>query len=312
MMKINKNPEYFLTVAAEKSISKAAEKLYVSQPYLSQHIIRLEDSLGMKLLDRERTPLELTAAGEIYANYLESSRQLYQKLMLDLDQISPNRSQTLKLGFSNWRASTLLPDILPVFTAKYPDVKLEFFEEPNSSLYRLIADDKVDLVIMNTMHNTPDYVTTETIMHEKIVMVGHRDNPVTQRLLQQQQNGQQIDLQLLENERMILLRPEAALASRVNNYLDKNKIVLRNFIYTANATTALNLTAQNYGFCFLNETGVWSAPSQNELAFFDFDTEDMIHPLCVVYKKKSYLRPVAKDFINMMIELYKDKAENLK
>ena len=109
-----------------------------------------------------------------------------------------------------------------------------------------------------------------------------------------------------------MLHPETALAGRVNNYFDKSKIVLRNFIYTANATTALNLTAQNYGFSFLNETGVRSAPSQNNLAFFDFDTEDMIHPLCVVYKKKSYLRPVAKDFINMTIEFYKGKGKNIK
>ena len=84
-MQVNKNPEYFLTVARERSISKAAEKLYVSQPYLSQHILRLEESFHTRFFNRETTPLTLTPAGEIYARSLESSRQLYQKLLQEGD-----------------------------------------------------------------------------------------------------------------------------------------------------------------------------------------------------------------------------------
>jgi len=304
-VKINKNPEYFLTIAAEQSISKAAEKLYVSQPYLSQHVSRLEDFFQVRLLDRKKSPITLTPAGQIYVNYLQSCTQLYQKLLLDFDALNANRRLTLRLGFSNWRASTLLPDILPVFSEKYPEVKLEFFEVPTSELYRLIAEDKVDFVIMNTTLNSPDYVTTETIMQEKILLVGNRNNPTTVKLLEAQEKHLGLDLRLLENERMILLRPEIVMASRVNNYLDKKRIVLRNFVYTTNTTTAINLAAQNYGFCFMNETGTSCVANFQDLVFFDLDSPDMIQPLCVVYKKTSYLLPIAKDFIDITIDFYK-------
>lgn len=309
MIKVNKNPEYFLAVASERSISKAAEKLYISQPYLSQHIIRLEEGFGIQLLDRETTPLTLTPAGEIYANYLESCRQLYQKLMVDFENIHTRRDQTLRMGFSNWRASAFLPDILPVFSEQYPDVKLEFFEVRTSELYRLIAEDKVDFVIMNTTLDVPDSVTTEIICYEKILLAGNRNNPATGELLRQREAGEPLSLKCLEKERMILLRPELMLARRVNNYLDKRQLVLQNVVYTTNAATALNLTAQNYGFCFINETGVSSAPNPQELAFFELDSEDMVHPLCVVYKKKSYLLPIARAFIDMTIEFYKKTHE---
>lgn len=307
MMKVNKNPEYFLTVAAERSISKAAEKLYISQPYLSQHIIRLEESFQVQLLDREKTPITLTPAGEIYANYLESCRQLYRKLLFDFDSVSASRARSLRLGFSHWRASTLLPDVLPTFTQRYPDVKLEFFESPTSDLYGLITSDKVDFVIVNTTLDTPDDVTTETIFYEKILLVGHRDNPVSSAFLQMRQAGLPLDLHLLEEEQMLLLRPELALAKRVNNYLDKKQIVLRHFTYTTSASTALNLTAQNYGFCFVNETGVHCAPNREDLIFFDLDSDDMVHPLCVVYKKNSYLTPTARAFIDIMLAIYQDR-----
>lgn len=306
-MKVNKNPEYFLTVARERSISKAAEKLYVSQPYLSQHIIRLEESFHMQLLNRETTPLTLTPAGEIYAKYLESSRQLYQKLLLDFDTINTARTQTLRMGFSSWRASTLLPDVLPSFSARYPDIRLEFFEVPTSEMYRLLADDKVDLIIMNTSLDVPNYVTVETILYERILLAGNRRSPTAQALQRLQEAGQPLDLRLLEAERMILLRPELVLAQRVNNFLDKHGVVLRDCVYTTSAATALNLAAQNYGMCFLNETGVRCAPNADELVFFDFDSDDMVHPLCVGYKKNSYLLPIARAFIDMTIQVYKGR-----
>ena len=61
----DRNPEYFLAIASEKSISKAAERLHISQPYLSQYVIHLEKEFGVRLLDRTKSPLALTAAGEI-------------------------------------------------------------------------------------------------------------------------------------------------------------------------------------------------------------------------------------------------------
>ena len=145
----------------------------------------------------------------------------------------------------------------------------------------------------------------ETFFQEHILLAGHRKHPVTQEFLRMQEAGEVPDLSLLEKERVILLRPEFMLAQRVNNYLDKKQVILQNTVYTTNASTALNLTAENYGFCFVNETGIHSAPHQEDLAFFYFDTEDMVHPLSAVYKKKSYLIPAARRFIDLMLEYYK-------
>ena len=302
-MHINKNPEYFLTVTAEGSFSKAAEKLYVSQPYLSQHVLRLEKEFGVKLLDRSQTPLRLTEAGRIYANYLESGKRLEQKLLSDFDALSQNREQTLRLALSSWRAGVLLPDILPVYAAQYPQVRLDVMEYPTSELYGLVAGDKADLAVMNTNLETPDGITVETIINERILLAGNRKNPVTQIFLAARERGEPIDLHALENERVVLMRPGTFLSNRVRNFLDREQVTLRRVTYGTNAATALGLAARNYGFCFLNETGVRSAPG-DELAFFDFDTPDMTHPLCAVYKSSSYLRPITRAFIDVTADFY--------
>ena len=82
-----KNPEYFLTIVKERSISKAAERLYLSQPYLSQYLAKLEHSLGVILLDRSHTPLTLTPAGELFHAYLERQGYLERQLVSDLQDL---------------------------------------------------------------------------------------------------------------------------------------------------------------------------------------------------------------------------------
>ena len=84
-----KNPKYFLTIVKEHSISKAAERLYLSQPYLSQYLAKLENSLGVVLLDRSHTPLKLTPAGEamvLYAQRILEAEQAMTSRFADLNQ----------------------------------------------------------------------------------------------------------------------------------------------------------------------------------------------------------------------------------
>ena len=239
----DRNPEYFLAIASEKSISKAAERLHISQPYLSQYVIHLEKEFGVRLLDRTKSPLALTAAGKVYANYLEDSSQLYEQLLQDFTRLNASRRQTLRVAMSNWRASTLLPSILPAFSQEHPEAHLELLERPTSEMFRLVADNTVDFAIMNTNLNTPDYLTTETILYEKILLVGNRGNRAAQALAEACRAGREPELSVLEHERFVLLYPEILLAMRVNNFLEREHITVENALYTTNATTALNLTA---------------------------------------------------------------------
>ena len=114
-MVVNRNPEYFLMIAQECSICHAAEKLYISQSSLSQHLAKLEAGLEVKLFDRSTNPIRLTEAGRIYQQYLESDRYLYQKLQSDLNEQNRSRCQHVGIGLGTWRGSLLLPEILPDF-----------------------------------------------------------------------------------------------------------------------------------------------------------------------------------------------------
>ena len=151
-----KNPEYFLAIVKERSISKAADRLYLSQPYLSQYLAKLEANLGVTLLDRSHTPLRLTAAGELFHAYLERQGYLDRQLESDLQQLQEKKRQQLHIGVSTWRGSTLLPDILPRFAAKYPDVQVVLHEAPVPQLGNLAASSVTDFCLMHTPGNLTD------------------------------------------------------------------------------------------------------------------------------------------------------------
>ena len=126
-------------IVKERSISKAADRLYLSQPYLSQYLAKLESNLGVTLLDRSHTPLRLTPAGELFYAYLERQDYLDRQLESDLRTLQSQKPQQLHIGVSTWRGSILLPDILPRFVQFYPEVQVVLHEAPVPQLGNLAA-----------------------------------------------------------------------------------------------------------------------------------------------------------------------------
>ena len=205
---MNKHPEYFIMIAQTKNLSAAAARLYVSQPYLSQYLIRLEKEFNVKLFDRT-TPLRLTKAGEIYYNYLQDLRNLRENFFSDLHDLNSQSAHIMNLGVSPWRGSTLLPDILPDFFNKYPNIQVILHEHPANELSGLVKEGRVDLAIMNSnmksVQKNTDNMISEVIYHEKILLVANKNNKKTAELSHAIQEGNKNLLKIKEDERFILL-----------------------------------------------------------------------------------------------------------
>ena len=305
MLTINKNPQYFLTIVRENSISKAAEKLFISQSYLSQYLLKLEKELDVQLFDRSRNPIRLTEAGRIYKDYLEQSEMLHSRLTSDLDTLNDQRACALNLGVATWRGSTLLPDVLPSFIRELPNIRISLHEHPVKELYTLIEDNTVDVCIMNASAGCAESVTTEFLAHERILLAANRRNPATDRLrASARDNEGVVDLRALENECFVLVKPGLACAEWVNNYLSRHKFFPANQIITTSKTTAINLVAENVGFCFIPEAGMHRVPNADDLEFFDLQSPDLIAPLAAVYKKGISLSLAARKFIDITKNYY--------
>ena len=300
-----KNPEYFLSIVKERSISKAADRLYLSQPYLSQYLAKLESNLGVILLDRSHTPLRLTAAGELFYAYLERQDYLDRQLESDLRDLQTQKPQQLHIGVSTWRGSTLLPDILPRFVQSYPDVQVVLHEAPVPQLGDLAASSVTDFCLMHIPSNLTD-LSYELVMHERILLIAHRDHPLVRGLVSTCDHPLPFgDLRRLEKERLMMLPEDWRLTKLLHNMFSVQSVEPTNILTTTNNTTAINLVAENMGFTFLPESGIHRTPYMDRLSFFTAGEPPLTSPLAVVYKKNGFLSPAARTFMNLIKDYYR-------
>jgi DNA-binding transcriptional LysR family regulator len=139
--------EYFVAVAEELHFGRAAERLHIAQPSLSQQIRRLEDQLGVTLLERTSRRVELTAAGE---TLLAEGRQTLAQSQRAIALTRAAAADRLTVGFFGSAASTLLTDVLRAFGQAHPAVEVSVRELLLGSLEEILIG-TVDLAFTRLM-----------------------------------------------------------------------------------------------------------------------------------------------------------------
>lgn len=146
--------QYYLEVVNEKSISRAAEKLHITQQALSGHMIALEKELGCTLFQRKPS-FQLTYAGQVFLEYASRFGQLYQSMQEEFGDITRNEQGELVIGVSAMRGRYLIAPIIPYFRDKFPKVRIRLIETLNVNLLTLLFEDQADIVIGNIMQESP-------------------------------------------------------------------------------------------------------------------------------------------------------------
>lgn len=137
--------EYVYRVYKEKSFTRAAEALFISQPALSMAIKKVEDSLGMPIFDRSVRPLGLTPAGEAYIEYIENSNFLESEMHQHMQDIRELNTGSIRIGGSHYINAYILPPVLAGFTRQYPRIKIELLESSSAILSKMLGEREVDI-----------------------------------------------------------------------------------------------------------------------------------------------------------------------
>ena len=140
------NMEYFLTAAETGNITRAAERLHISQQALSDCISRLEAELGCRLFER-RQGLALTYCGRQYRAAAEKMLDLHKQTAVMLNDINDNVRGELRIGISYTRGQTILPMVLPEFVRQFPQVELSVQEGSTRMLEGLLERGEIDVMI---------------------------------------------------------------------------------------------------------------------------------------------------------------------
>lgn len=155
--------EYFLAVLKHRSYTRAASSLFVSQPTLSVAIQKLENELGLKLLDRDNKGITLTREGEIFQKQAEKLLNEADALMALMRDLNPTLKKSVNIAFPSTIGSWLWKELLCTFPREYPDIHLEI-----QDLGTIDIVNRLKSVELEIGYGVMDLARDEDIEFEKI------------------------------------------------------------------------------------------------------------------------------------------------
>lgn len=138
---------YVIAVADCQSVSKAAEKLYVTQPSLSQYIHSVEKQLGIQLFDRSQNPIRLTDAGQLYVSWARQILAMEENMQNALSDLMGMQKGSVRLGASSFRVRCLLARSIAAFHAQYPQIHISIQEADMRQLKDMLIAGELDFAI---------------------------------------------------------------------------------------------------------------------------------------------------------------------
>ena len=173
--------EYFLAVAREGNITRAAEKLHVTQPTISRQLADLEEALGTPLLIRGKRQVTLTDAGALFQQRAEEIIALMDKTRRDLAEQGDLVSGTVTLGCVESCASRLLPQALGAFSQLYPQVQYELYSADGDDIREKLDRGELDFGILLEPIEAAKYDFIRLPYWETWGIVLRRDHPLARK-----------------------------------------------------------------------------------------------------------------------------------
>lgn len=161
--------EYFLAVKTTGSFTRAAERLYVSQPAVTNAIHALEDELGILLFDRKQKLANLTAEGKIFATHVEQVMQGISQTLEEIDAMKNLASGVLNIGLNSFYALDDFCHVINSFNKLYPAIQFKLFEADDAYLLNMLIDDKLDFAIL-CAQNESNVLSTQKLPAQEIVV----------------------------------------------------------------------------------------------------------------------------------------------
>ena len=156
--------KFFCEVANTGNITKAAEKLYVSQPAVSQAIMQLEERLGCTLFNRSKRCVKLTSEGEVLYSYVNNAISLIENAQEKILNMKSLRDGEIKIGASDTVCSLFLLPFLDTFNEKYPEIHISVINRTTGSLIKLLKNGTVDMAFVNLPVEDDDILEVTPVM----------------------------------------------------------------------------------------------------------------------------------------------------
>lgn len=296
---------YLQKILEEGSFSKAAQKLFIAQPSLSQYVKKVEAELGAPLFDRMSKPLKLTYAGEIYLRTEKRIRQLKREMRQQIDDLSKLKKGHLSIGSSHYRSSYLLTNVLPVFKERYPGIEISLEEGTTVELEEYAMNGVTDFSIV-LLPLTYPALAYEELFQEEVLLAISSKHPLARfakKDLGHLPPYPQIDFSLLRDEPFIIMKPGQKLRLSFFDLCEKAKFKPNIILESQSMAAAQSLAAVGVGATLVPDILAIYNNLPEPPCYFSLKAPAPPRQVVVAFSREKYLSKAAEAFIEVMKEV---------
>jgi DNA-binding transcriptional LysR family regulator len=297
--------QYAVQIAQERNFSRAAEKLHIAQPSLSQQLSKMEKELGVLLFHRNTNAVEPTHAGERFVEKARRILDLVEQLRIEMEDISQMRKGKLVVGSLPITGSHILPLVLPEFQHRYPEIEIVLTEETTSRLEQLTAHGQTDLSVLSLPLSEPS-LHGEVLLEEEIFLAVPPAHALSREL---GEHGEEVPLERFKDEPFIVLKRGQGFR-QISLDLCRQAGFTPNIVFeSSNIETAQSLVAAGMGVAFIPEM-VARSPRSRFVPHYLRLAGRPKRTLVVAYKKGRYLSKAAEAFLAVALEVVRQARQD--
>lgn len=282
--------EIFTVVCQEGSVTKAADRLHISQPTVSVAIKEFENHYGGTLFERISHKLYLTPFGQKIYDHSMNLLNLYS----DLAEARQDY-EVVRVGTGTAIGKFVLPKVVKEFEKEHPDVHVHATVGDASRMYRLIMQNHADFVIAENIDDIYG-LAHKCIQQYPIVALCHRDNPLA--------NKRYVSAEELARQNLLLREPSSRTRQLIDLYFQNHDIDISPTWESYSVQTLINATAENLGVSFhsLDHAVAYQTPELTILKLEEFNGERQVN---IGYNKNKIISPNMQDFLNCYLKMSK-------
>lgn len=292
---------YVCTLAETGNITKASEKLFISQPALSSYINNLEHNLNVQLFTKKNNKLALTYIGEKYVERAKIMLKLQDEFNLELSLFTNGVTGRIRIGVQARRSPFIVADIVCFFKVNYPNIEVLFEEGNIKELEKMIEENKLDLLIYTCMERK-SYLEYERIQEDKILVAINRFSNLRNKTIWNEGDKHPwININELENETLILTHKGQSLRDACDLLFKEEGLKPNKIMEISNIETIVSLVSKNLGIGFNRESYANHMNVENVM-YLNIKQDKTLSELVIAYYKSSCEIP---NFLNIICSIKK-------
>ncbi|MBR6712892.1 MAG: LysR family transcriptional regulator [Selenomonadaceae bacterium] len=281
--------KYFQMASRLKNITRAAQRLKVSQPNITVAIRKLETELDVQLFDRSQKQLTLTPEGSVFLKRIELALRNIDEAVLEVNDYKQLQKGTIKIGIPPMMGAYLFPKVFSVFRHLHPNLEVLLFEEGSLSIREKLESDELDFGIIIVPDSTPNLNVLRMSRNQLMVCVSQRSSLARKEWITPRD---------IASSDLIMMKEGSYLREVVQSKLSALKITPRTVLESGQIVTIKGLVAHQVGIAFLLDFICENSHDIKAIPFY----EPIFVDIGLAWKKEKYVSKAAQAFIDFCKE----------